>query len=89
LLARYGSLDGVLVAAAGPDQSVVLSKVRRDLDYVKRAVQVATIPTDIELPDLDLTRPRDEPDPAVYAAAENAGLGGAARRLTAALTGAS
>jgi 5'-3' exonuclease len=85
LLARYGSLDGVMQAAASSHQSVALSKVRRDLDYIKKAVRVVTIPTDLPIPDVDLTRPRQEPDAGVYSLAERAGLGNAVRRLVAAL----
>ncbi|MGH2754873.1 MAG: 5'-3' exonuclease [Actinomycetota bacterium] len=86
LVARYGELDAIVAAAAASEPGVALGKVRRDLDYVKRAVQVVTIPTDLPLPDLDLTRPRREPDPSVYALADRSGLGGAVRRLVAALT---
>lgn len=87
LLARYGSLEGILEAAGSSDQSVVIQKVRRDLDYIKRAVQVATIPTDLPLPEVDLARPRRKPDESIYAVAERSGLSGALRRLVAALTG--
>lgn len=85
LLTRYGSLEAILEAAAGRDQSVALSKVRRDLDYAKRALQVVTIPLDLPIPDTDLTRPRTEPDASVYELAESYGLGGALRRLGTAL----
>ena len=85
LLARYGSLDGILEAARGSDQGIALSKVRRDLDYVERAVKVVTIPTDLPIPDVDLTRPRREPDATVFPLAERYGLAGALRRLVAAL----
>lgn len=85
LLARYGSLDNVMAAATGSEQSVVLGKVRRDLDYVTRAVKVVTIPTDLPLPKVDLTRPKTEPPRAVHELAEASGLGGAVRRLVAAL----
>ena len=85
LLERHGSLDGVLESAATSPENVSLGKVRRDLDYVKAAVQVVTIPTDLPLPDVDLTRPRENPDPAVYPLAEQWSLGGAVRRLVAAL----
>jgi len=85
LLARYGSLDGILEAARGSDQGIALSKVRRDLDYVERAVKVVTIPTDLPIPKVDLTRPRREPDATVLSLAERYGLGGALRRLAAAL----
>ena len=85
LLARYGSLDGILEAARGSDRGIALSKVRRDLDYVERAVKVVTIPTDLPIPKVDLTRPRREPDATVLSLAERYGLGGALRRLAAAL----
>ena len=85
LLARHGSLDGVLEAAATSPENVSLGKVRRDLDYVKAAVQVVTIPTDLALPEVDLTRPRVDPDPSVYPLAEKWSLGNAVRRLVAAL----
>jgi 5'-3' exonuclease len=86
LLARYGSLDGIIGAARGADQGIALSKVRRDLDYVERALKVVTIPTDLPIAEFDLTRPRREPDPTVLALAERNGLGGALRRLVGALT---
>jgi 5'-3' exonuclease len=85
LVARYGSLDGILEAAAGSDQGMALGKVRRDLDYIERAVRVVTIPTDLPLPDVDLTRPRAGPDGSIYGVAERFGLSGALRRLVAAL----
>jgi 5'-3' exonuclease len=87
LLARYGSLDAIIDAASGEDQSVVLSKVRRDLDYVKRAEQVVTIPTDLPIPKADLSRPRKEPNESLYEVARNSGLEGALRRLVTALKG--
>jgi 5'-3' exonuclease len=87
LLARYGSLDAILEAARGSeDRGIALSKVRRDLDYVERALKVVTIPTDLPIAEVDLTRPRREPDPTVLSLAERYGLGGALRRLVAALT---
>lgn len=86
LLAQYGSLDSIVEAAASSKQSLAIGKVRRDLDYIARAVRVVSIPTDLPLVGVDLTRPRDEPDPAVFSVAERSGLGGAARRLIAALT---
>jgi 5'-3' exonuclease len=86
LLARYGSLDGIIEAARGSDQGIALSKVRRDLDYVERALKVVTIPTDLPIAKVDLARPRREPDPTVLSLAERYGLDGALRRLVAALT---
>jgi 5'-3' exonuclease len=86
LLARYGSLDGIIAAARGSDQGIALSKVRRDLDYVERARKVVTIPTDLPIAEVDLTRPRVVPDPTVVSLAERYALGGALRRLMNALT---
>ena len=86
-MTRYGSLDAILnEAASSSEGGLVLSKVRRDIDYVKHAVQVVTIPTDLPIPKVDLTRPRVEPDEAVFAVAKASGLEGAVRRLVAALT---
>ncbi|MDQ5874081.1 MAG: 5'-3' exonuclease [Actinomycetota bacterium] len=87
LVARYGSLDGVLEAATSSSPGVAIGKVRRDIDYVKRAAQVATIPTDLPLPDVDLVRPRSEPDASLYEVAKQAGLEGALRRLVEAMMG--
>jgi 5'-3' exonuclease len=88
LMARYQTIEAVLEAAEQPDAGTVLAKVRRDADYVKRAIKVVTIPTDLPLPDFDLTRPGGEPDPAAVELAEDSALGGALRRLVAALSGA-
>jgi 5'-3' exonuclease len=87
LVARYGSLDGVLKAATSSNPGVAIGKVRRDIDYVKRATQVARIPTDLPLPDVDLVRPRSEPDASLVEVAREAGLEGALRRLIEAMTG--
>ena len=86
LLARYGSLDAIVAEAATSRPGVALEKVRRDLDYIERAVQVVTIPTDLPVPTVDLTRPREDPGPQVFAVAERWGLLGAVRRLVAGLT---
>jgi 5'-3' exonuclease len=87
LVARYGSLDGVLKAATSSNPGVAIGKVRRDIDYVKRATRVATIPTDLPLPDVDLVRPRNEPEASLFDVARQAGLEGALRRLVEAITG--
>jgi 5'-3' exonuclease len=87
LVARYGSLDGVLKAATSSNPGVAIGKVRRDIDYVKRATRVATIPTDLPLPDEELVRPRNEPDASLFEVARQAGLEGALRRLVEAITG--
>jgi 5'-3' exonuclease len=85
LLVKYGSLEAILSAAQGSGQGVALSRVQRDLDYIERAVQVVTIPTDLPLPKMDLTRPSGDPDPALEPYARDYGLAGASRRLVAAL----
>lgn len=87
LVARYGNLDGVLEAATSSNPGVAIGKVRRDIDYVKRAARVATIPTDLPLPEVDLARPRSEPDASLYEVAKQAGLEGALRRLVEAMMG--
>lgn len=87
LIARYETIDAVIEAAESTGTGVVLAKVKRDIDYVKRAVKVVTIPTDLPIPDVDLTRPRGEPDPSLYEVARGAGLEGALRRLVDALSG--
>ncbi len=87
LVAKYGSLDAIIEAAAEPTQGVVLGKVRRDLDYVKRAVKVVSIPTDLPIPKVNLRRPRRAPDASLQEVADAWGLGGALRRLVTALTG--
>lgn len=89
LISRYGSLNAVIAAAEDPaSEGTLINKVRRDLDYVKRAQQVVRIPTDLHIPDVDLARPREKPDAEFYDLADEWGLGGALRRLVAALTGA-
>lgn len=88
LLTEYGSLDGILDAARGSGQGTALGKVRRDLDYVERAVKVVTIPSDLPIPEVDLTRPREEPDASVSSLAERNALGGAFKRLVSALASA-
>lgn len=86
LISRYGSLDAIL-ADDGKTGGAVAAKVLRDRDYVERAIRVVTIPTDLPLPAVDLTRPRGEPDEDLYEFADGFGLGGATRRLVAALKG--
>jgi 5'-3' exonuclease len=85
LVSRFGSLEELMEAAreavGGP-----LAKVRADLDYLERAVEVVTIPTDLPLKTIDLTRPRSEPNDEILELAERNGLSGAVRRLVAALT---
>ena len=85
LLARYGSLEAIVEAAVAGQPGTGLAKIRGSLDYIERAVSVVSIPTDLPIPDIDLTRPRGASDPTVYGLADQWGLGGAVRRLIAAL----
>jgi len=85
LIARYGSLEAVTAAAANSRGNVALGKVYGSLDYIQRALQVVTIPTDLPLPELDLTRPRGQPIHAVHALAEVNGLADAVLSLRTAL----
>jgi hypothetical protein len=59
--------------------------VRRELDYVRRALEVVTIPTDLPIPKVDLSRPRKVPDESVFELADRHGLGNAVRRLATAI----
>ncbi len=85
LIARYGSIEAVIRAAADSRGNVALGKVHGSLDYIERALQVVTIPTDLPLPALDLTRPRGQPIEAVHAVAERNGIAGPVLSLTTAL----
>ena len=87
LITRYGDIDGVIAAAEAGEPGVAIAKVRRDLDYVKRAVKVVTIPTDLPIPKVKLDRPRKPPSKAAFQLADDSGLGGALRRLSEALAG--
>lgn len=86
LIARYGSLDGVIEAAEAGAPGVALGKVRRELDYVKRARKVVAIPTDLPIPEVDLSRPTQGPPKEAHEMAERYGLGGALKRLAGALS---
>ena len=85
LISTHGSLAKVVAAAKKTPGAPALGKVARDLDYVERAKQVAAIPTDLPIPEVDLTRPLPEPDPKTLAFAKKSGLGGPVGRLVAAL----
>jgi 5'-3' exonuclease len=87
LLARHGSLEAIVRAAREQPGAGALSRVAAQLDYVERAQRVVAIPTDLPLPDLDLTRPRAEPPPPVLDLARRHALDGAVTRLIAALSG--
>ncbi|MDQ3956392.1 MAG: flap endonuclease [Actinomycetota bacterium] len=87
LVAKYGGLDAIIADAEGDGQNVSITKVRRDLDYVKRARRVVAIPTDLPIQELDLTRPRDIPQEEVREEAKAFGLENSVRALIAALKG--
>jgi 5'-3' exonuclease len=86
LVRKYGNLAAI-VAAAATGEGLALGRVRRDGDYIRRAVKVTTIATDLPLPPVDLRRPVGPLDPAVFETAHRFGLLGAMRRLGAALEG--
>ena len=85
LVSTHGSLEKIVAAARTSPGGGPLGKVARELDYVERAVQVMTIPTDLPLPDVHLTRPRPELDPGLEKLARSHGLVGQVRRLVEAL----
>lgn len=85
LLAKHGSLDAIIDAVRTNPRGMVMGKVAGQLDYIERARKVVTIPTDLPLPQVDLTRPRDEPGPKVHELAARHGLAGPVRRLAKAL----
>jgi 5'-3' exonuclease len=84
LVRRYGSLDAI-VSAAGDGEGIALGRVRRDRDYIERAVKVVSIPTDLPLPEVDLTRPRALSKDSVRSVAQGYGLANAVTRLITAL----
>ena len=61
LVARYGSLAAIMEAAEQCDGAGALGKVKRSLDYLRRAAEVVLISPDIPVPEVDLTRPRSRP----------------------------
>jgi 5'-3' exonuclease len=85
LVARYGDLEAVLVAAESPNASVPLAKVRRDADYVRRAEKVTTIATDLPIEAEDLSRPHSLPHDEIVAAAARFGVEGPVKALVEAL----
>ncbi len=85
LIARYGSIEAVVSAAANSRENVALGKVNGSLDYIERALEVVTIPTDLPLPALDLTRSRGQPSEAIHALAGRNGITDAVLGLTTAL----
>lgn len=86
LVARYGDLETILSEAERAGQSVSLAKVRRQADYVRRAVKVVAIATDLPLELVNLSRQRDLPRAEIVAAATRFGLAGPIAALVDALS---
>ena len=87
LLQKYGSLMKILAAAIESPGGGPLGKVAAELDYIERAAQVVAIPTDLPLPDVDLTRPREVDAERAEELGKRYGLLNPVRRLITALTG--
>jgi len=84
LLTRYGTIDAVMAAAEDGASGGGLAKVRNELDYVRRAVQVVTIAKDVPLPEANLARPTSIDDSVIKRAASY-GLESPIKRLVGAL----
>jgi len=85
LITSHGSIDAIL-AADNSSGNVPMGKVHGSRDYVTRALQVVTIPTDLPLPEVDLARPHPpDKEEALLVTAKGVGLEGAVRRLVDAL----
>ena len=89
LLAAHGDLDGVLAAAADPDSSLTPAQRRRITDarsYLAVAPRVVRVRRDVPVPPHDSRLPRRPRHPdELDALGSRWGLGGALRRLLAAL----
>ena len=84
LIAKYGSLDGVVKASQGA-ASGPLAKVASSLDYIERARSVVRIASDAPVDEIDASFPRHEPDPKLLDVAEANALSGPVKRLLAAM----
>ena len=87
LLQKYGNLERIVGAACKQPTGGPLGKVAAELDYVERAYQVVTIPTDLPIPETDLTRPRPELTDDLEDLGKRHGLLNPVRRLVSALAG--
>ncbi|MEA2453708.1 MAG: hypothetical protein QOG04_2418 [Actinomycetota bacterium] len=85
LIAKHGSIEAVIEAAEAGAQSVMMDKVRKDLDYVRRAVEVVTIQTDLPIPEVDLRLPDEVDQDTAMAGAKRLGLTGPVTALLEAL----
>jgi len=85
LLSRYGSLEAVTAVATTSREGIALGKVAQSLDYIERALRVVTIPTDLPIPRVDMTRRRRDPGESAYSLADRYGLRGPVGSMIAAL----
>ena len=86
LVRKYGSIEAIVAASREGAPGMLLEKVRRDIDYVERAVTVCTIATNLDIPEVDLTLPTEVDEDTILAGAERLGLQGPCRALISALT---
>jgi 5'-3' exonuclease len=84
LIAKHGSLDGVVKASKGAAGGP-LAKVASSLDYIERAREVVRIASDAPVDEIDAAFPRHAPDPTLLGVAEKSGLSGPVKRLLAAM----
>jgi 5'-3' exonuclease len=92
LVTRFGSVEAMLQALdAGQDAGFpagARTKLERSRDYIDAARLVVRVRTDVPLPDLDVTMPREPADPAALVElSERWGLDSALNRLLSALRG--
>lgn len=87
LVSRFGGIDGIVQAIENDETSPALAKVKRELDYVRRAEKVSTIVRDIPFPEFDLARPTTLPREEILSGAKELGLGTPLREFVDALVG--
>jgi 5'-3' exonuclease len=87
LIVRYGSLAGVVKAAAAGAPLGPLAKVASALDYLERAERVVRITAEAPIGPVDIAIGARAPDPALAARAGDSGLKGPVGRLLSALGG--
>ena len=91
MLARYGTLDGLMAAAEAGDPKLAPGATKKLLaakDYVAAAPRVVRVVRDADLAPHDDTAPRTPADPdAVMALADRWGIGSSLTRLVTALAG--
>ncbi len=92
LVTRFGSVQAMLAALdAGEDAGFpagARTKLERSRDYIDAARLVVRVRTDVPLPELDVTLPREPADPAALVElSERWGLDSALNRLLSALRG--